>query len=403
VRVVDLVGDPDRPLAPRSVVSSTTTGKDRMTTSRLDIGAATARAVELARHGPAFGPNPRVGCVILAAPEPAQPGSNGSSDEAPRTVLAEGYHRGAGTPHAEAAALAAARDAGIDVRGATAVVTLEPCNHTGRTGPCAVALAEAGVGRVVYAVADPNPTAAGGADYLARHGVAVSFVPDPEAAELNQAWLSSVAAGRPYVILKTATTLDGRVAAADGTSRWITGDAAREHAHDVRASIDAIAVGTGTALADDPSLTARLPDGSLAGHQPLRVVVGRRPLPDHARLRSAEGGGELLHLATHDVGDVLEALAAREVRTLLVEGGPRLAAAFLAADVVDEVHAYVAPVVLGAGRSAVEPFGVTTLADAPRFTTRAVSRLGDDTLVVARRGAIQPASPPEVTSARKEA
>jgi diaminohydroxyphosphoribosylaminopyrimidine deaminase/5-amino-6-(5-phosphoribosylamino)uracil reductase len=349
-----------------------------MTTSELDVRDATARAVELALLGPAFGPNPRVGCVILA---PAAPGTPA---DAPRRVLAEGYHRGAGTPHAEAAALAAAQDAGVDVRGATAVVTLEPCNHTGRTGPCAVALTEAGVGRVVYAVADPNPTAAGGAAYLRAHGIPAELAPGDAATELTHAWRTSVAAGRPYVILKTATTLDGRVAAADGTSRWITGDAARAHAHEVRAEVDAIAVGTGTALADDPSLTARTPDGTLAPHQPLRVVVGMRPLPPDAQLNDA-GGGEVLHLATHDIEQVLEALSAREVRTLVVEGGPGLTAAFLSAGVVDEVHAYVAPVLLGEGRSAIEPFGVTTLADAPRFTTLAVRRLGDDTLVVARR------------------
>lgn len=346
-----------------------------MTPAALDLSSAMARAVELAARGPEHGPNPRVGCVVLAAPDPSAP-------DAPRAVLAEGYHQGAGTAHAEAAALAAAREAGVDVRGATAVVTLEPCNHTGRTGPCAVALAEAGVGDVVYAVADPNPVAAGGAAYLRTHGVPALLAPDDAAAELNHAWLASAALGRPYVVLKSATTIDGRVAAPDGTSRWITGPAARAHAHAVRATVDALAVGTGTVAADDPSLTARRPDGSLAGHQPLRVVVGRTPVPAGARLHGE--GGELVEVRTHDVHAVLAALAAREVRTLLVEGGPRLAAAFWRAGVVDEVHAYVAPVLLGAGRGAVEPFGVETLADAPRLRTHHVERLGDDVLLVAR-------------------
>jgi len=313
--------------------------------------------------------------VLLAPSADAAPG--------PRGVLAEGWHRGAGTPHAEAAALAAAREAGVDVRGATAVVTLEPCNHTGRTGPCAVALEQAGVAEVVYAVADPNPVAAGGAEHLAAHGVRVELRPTTAATELTHAWATAAAAGRPYVILKTATTLDGRVAATDGSSRWITGPEARAHAHEVRATVDAIAVGTGTVAADAPALTARRPDGGLAAHQPLRVVVGRREVPPDARLRTEEGGA-LVHLATHDVTEVLAALAAREVRTLLVEGGPRLATAFLDAGVVDELHAYVAPVLLGAGRGAVGDIGVTTLADAFRWRTHDVRRLGDDVLLTAR-------------------
>lgn len=353
--------------APRRVVAS--------------VDDALVRAVELAARGPAWGPNPRVGCVILA---PTTAGDGG------REVLAEGWHRGAGTPHAEAAALAAAREAGVDVRGATAVVTLEPCNHTGRTGPCAVALEQAGVAEVVYAVADPNPVAAGGAAYLTSRGVRTELRPSPAATELTHAWATAAAAGRPYVILKTATTLDGRVAAADGSSRWITGPEARAHAHGVRATVDAIAVGTGTVVADDPALTARRPGGDLAAHQPLRVVVGRTEVPADARLR-AEDGGELVHLATHDVAEVLAALAAREVRTLLVEGGPRLATAFLDAGVVDELHAYVAPVLLGAGRGAVGDLGVTTIADALRWRTHDVRRLGEDVLLTAR----SPLSPEE--------
>jgi diaminohydroxyphosphoribosylaminopyrimidine deaminase/5-amino-6-(5-phosphoribosylamino)uracil reductase len=337
------------------------------------LEAAMRRALALAAQGPAYGPNPRVGCVLL--------------DPDGRTV-AEGFHRGAGTPHAEAAALAAARASGIDPRGTTAVVTLEPCAHQGRTGPCADALIDAGVAVVHVAVSDPNPVATGGAARLRAAGIEVTTgTLADEGEELLRPWLHAVRTGRPYVILKLATSLDGRVAAADGTSRWITGPQAREHAHTIRAQVDAIAVGSGTALTDDPSLTARTVDGGLFEHQPLRVVLGRRTVPDGSRLRGP--GGPLLELPGHDLDAALRQLAEREVRHLLVEGGPTLATALLAADAVDELHAYVAPVLLGAGATAVGDLGITTIGEAARFATHDVTRLGDDVLVVARRA--QPA------------
>lgn len=323
-------------------------------------------ALDLARRGP-FGQNPRVGCVLLAADG--------------RTI-GTGFHRGAGTPHAEVDALRDARERGEDTRGATAVVTLEPCDHTGRTGPCSVALLEAGIARVVLSVEDPNPVAAGGAARLRAEGVDVlgGVLPD-EGREVLGAWLGSIRRGRPFVTLKLATSLDGRVAAADGTSRWITSEVARRHAHDLREEVDAIAVGTQTALTDDPELTARTAAGELTTRQPLRVVVGYRDLPASARLRGP--GGPLVQVRTHDPAEVLEELAQREVRHLLVEGGPTLAAAFLRAGLVDEVHAYVAPVLLGAGRAAVADLGIGTLADAVRLTPVSVQPLGHDVLVVA--------------------
>jgi diaminohydroxyphosphoribosylaminopyrimidine deaminase/5-amino-6-(5-phosphoribosylamino)uracil reductase len=329
--------------------------------------AAMLRALDLAALGPAHGPNPRVGCVLL--------------DPAGR-VLGEGHHRGAGTPHAEVAALADARGRGADVRGATAVVTLEPCDHTGRTGPCSVALLDVDVARVVVAVADPNPDATGGAARLRAAGVDVVVgVEEAAGRALLRPWLVAVGRGRPFVTLKLASTLDGRVAAADGSSRWITSPESRAHAHALRAEVDALVVGTGTALADDPALTARTVDGDLAAHQPLRVVVGDRDLPAGGRLHGP--GGELLHLRTHDPREVLAVLQQREARRVLVEGGPTLAAAFLRAGVVDEVHAYVAPVLLGAGRPAVADLGIGAIGDALRLRTRAVRPLGPDVLVEA--------------------
>ena len=345
--------------------------------------AAMLRAFGLAAQGPGHGPNPRVGCVLLA------PGRDLEDVTDERTwragmpgVLGEGWHRGAGTAHAEVAALADAAARGADVRGATAVVTLEPCNHTGRTGPCAQALVDAGVARVVVSVRDPNPIAAGGAERLRAAGVDVAEdVLVAAGRRVLGAWLPAIERGRPFVTLKIATTLDGRIAASDGTSRWITSDVARRHAHDLRAEVDAIVVGTGTVLTDDPSLTARTADGGLAGHQPVRVVVGHRDVPVDARVRGR--GGELVHVRTHDPLVVLTALAAREVRHVLVEGGPTLAAAFLRAGLVDELHAYVAPVLLGAGPSAVGDLGITTIAAAVRMLPREVLHLGPDVLIIA--------------------
>lgn len=336
--------------------------------------SAMDRALVLARRGPAHGPNPRVGCVLLGA------------DGAP---LAEGWHGGAGTPHAEAAAVAAARAAGADLTGATAVVTLEPCRHTGRTGPCTDLLIDAGVRRVVFGLADPNPVAAGGADLLRTVGVdVVGDVRQDAAADLLRVWARAVRAGRPFVTLKVAASLDGRVAAADGSARWISSPESRRHAHRIRAELDAIAVGTGTVLADDPALTARTPDGALAPHQPLRVVVGHRAVPEGARVRGP--GGELVHVRSHAASDVVAALAARDVRHLLVEGGPTLAAAFLRAGLVDEVMAYIAPVLLGAGPAAVADFGVATIAQAMRLTVRSVELVGPDVVVLGEPAAAGP-------------
>jgi diaminohydroxyphosphoribosylaminopyrimidine deaminase/5-amino-6-(5-phosphoribosylamino)uracil reductase len=293
-------------------------------------------------------------------------------------VLAEGYHRGAGSLHAEASALAAAADAGVAVRDAVAYVTLEPCNHTGRTGPCAVALAQAGVGEVVYAVADPNPTAAGGAAYLREHGIAARLAPHTGAEELNRRWLIAMARQRPYVIAKWASTLDGRIAAADGTSFWITGEDARAHAHEVRAQVDAIIVGTGTVAVDDPELSAR-PAGVHEPHQPLRIVLGERETDGAQVWRD----GNAVRVASREPGVGLAVAWDRECRVVLVEGGATVTSAFLREGLVDEVHAYIAPAILGDGPTAVSGLGIGTMAAALRGMDVTVTRLGADTLVTA--------------------
>ena len=329
--------------------------------------AAMHRALALAEtvRG-ATSPNPAVGAVLL--------GADG-------TLVGEGATAPAGGPHAEVRAL---RTAGPAARGGTAVVTLEPCAHTGRTGPCVDALLAAGVTRVVYAVDDPNPEASGGAERLRAAGVEVVAGVQVHAAETGalRPWLHAVRAGRPFVTWKYAATLDGRVAAADRTSRWITGPVARADVHRLRGEVDAILVGSGTVLADDPQLTVRDGDAP-AARQPLRVVLDRRHrLPADARV--LDDTAETLVLDTAAPQFALKALHDRGVRHVLLEGGPTLAGAFVEARCVDEVIGYLAPTLLGAGPSALGDAGVGTLADAALLDVESVTRLGDDVRIVAR-------------------
>ncbi len=329
-----------------------------------DERTAMRHALALAERGPATGVNPQVGCVLL---------------DATGTIVAEGWHRGAGTPHAEVDALSRVPDA----RGLTAVVTLEPCNHYGRTGPCTEALIAAGVRRVVYAVEDPGRLSGGGAARLRAAGVEVTGgVLAEEVGEFLRPWLTAERLGRPFVLLKWAATLDGRVAAADGTSRWITGTAARQRVHEQRARADAILVGTGTVLADDPELTARGDAGELMPVQPMPVVVGERPVPADARVRRHPAG--LVETRSRDLAAILRDLYDRGVRRVYVEGGPTLATALVAADLVDDYAVYLAPTLVGGDRLAIGDIGIPTLADARRLRLDAVERLGDDVLLLAR-------------------
>lgn len=325
--------------------------------------AAMRRALILAADPSVpLGPNPRVGAVLL------------SSDGA---VIAEGFHRGTGTDHAETAALAAA---GSTSQGATMVVTLEPCNHHGRTGPCADALVDAGVARVVYAQSEVGWLAAGGAQRLRDAGIAVeSGVLADEAAALNPVFTAASRLGRPFVTYKFAATLDGRIAAADGSSQWITSEASRLDAHRLRAEVDAILVGTGTALHDNPTLTVRGVDGLT--HQPLRVVMGLRDLSDDAAL--LVDGGETLQVRTHAPTEVLDALAQRGVSHVLLEGGPTIAGAFVRARLVDRVVAYLAPTLLGGGKSVLEDSGISTLSDALSLTMTDFRTVGGDVRLTA--------------------
>lgn len=323
---------------------------------------AMARAVALAADTSPRGPNPRVGCVLL---------------DTGGATIATGVHRGAGTPHAEVDAL---RRAGAAAAGATAVITMEPCAHTGRTGPCTDALIAAGIRRVVYGQTDPNPVAAGGAARVAAAGVGVEGgVLADECLVLNRRWSAAVSRGRPWVIWKVASTLDGRVAAPDGSSRWITSESARADVHALRADVDAVVVGTGTALTDAPALTARTSDGRALPEQPVRVVVGQRELPPDHPLRTPD----VVHLRTRSAERVLADLARRDIRTVLLEGGPTLAAAFVTADLVDEVWWYVAPALIGGGPAAVGDLGVTSITGARRLRILELVQMGADAKIVA--------------------
>jgi diaminohydroxyphosphoribosylaminopyrimidine deaminase/5-amino-6-(5-phosphoribosylamino)uracil reductase len=328
--------------------------------------AVMRRALELAERGPARGINPRVGCIILS---PAG------------EVLAEGWHRGAGTPHAEVDAISTLAPGAA--HGATAIVTLEPCNHTGRTGPCAQALIDAGVARVVYAVDDPGVHSSGGARTLRDAGVEVTGgVLADEVEAFLEDWLFAARNRRPRVTVKWASSLDGRAAAADGTSRWITGPEARADVHLRRAASDAVAVGTGTVLADDPALTARDADGELLENQPIPVVFGRREVPAGAALERHPH--EAVRMEGTDLAADLAELQRRGIRSLFIEGGPTLASAFLQAGYADELLVYLAPALIGGPRTAIDELGVATIADALRYDFTDLVRLGDDLLVVAR-------------------
>jgi diaminohydroxyphosphoribosylaminopyrimidine deaminase/5-amino-6-(5-phosphoribosylamino)uracil reductase len=357
--------------------------------------AAMRRAIALAARGlGSTSPNPVVGCVIL--------------DESGE-VAGTGWHQRAGGPHAEIHALA---EAGERTRGGTAVVTLEPCNHTGRTGPCAQALIDAGIARVLYAVADPHPVATGGAATLAAAGVVVEEgLLAREAEAGNLAWLTSVRRSRPFVLWKYAATLDGRIAAADGTSRWISSPESRADVHRLRARADAVIVGSGTARADDPHLGARVREADLLNFevtQPLRVVVDSNATAVKAGARVLDGTAPTLVAVAEDadathleglapvvrlpraaggrglsIPALLHALQERDVCSVLLEGGPTLAGAFVAARAVDQVIGYLAPALLGAGPAALADAGISTITQALRLEITETARLGPDLRITA--------------------
>ena len=326
------------------------------------------RALELALKGPTKGVNPQVGAVIL---------------DSTGKLIGEGFHNGSGTPHAEVVALQAALSGAQKLSsGCVAVVTLEPCNHTGKTGPCAQALIEAGVSKVVFASTDPGENSGGGATTLREAGIEVqSGVLQEKADQQLRVWLSASKNQRPFVTLKWASSLDGRAAADDGSSKWISGEQSRADAHRRRSEVDAIVVGTGTALIDDPELTARKADGSLHENQPLRVVLGTRDLPSNLRVFNSDA--ETVTIKTQSIHGALGELYQRGVKHVLVEGGPTLASRFVQMDLVDEFVVYLAPKLLGGEKLAIGSIDVPSIDQAKGLAFQEVRKLGEDVLIVA--------------------
>lgn len=347
-------------------------------------------AVAEARKG-RTSPNPRVGAVIVTDNQ----------------VVASGYHARAGEPHAEIVAL---RSAGEAARGATLYCTLEPCNHHGRTPPCVDAILAAGVRRVVIGVRDPNPDVTGhGMERLQKEGVAVTLLHEHRAAiDLLAPWVKFISTGLPYVSLKLALSLDGRIASRTGASRWVTGEEARAKVHELRAERDAVAVGVGTAIADDPRLTVR----HVPGASPIRVVfdsqlrlpptsklvvtapdvptwiVTALDAPAEAEAALRERGVDVLRVPRSSEGRVamdaaLAALAEQGIVSLLVEGGAELAGSLLATRLADELHGFIAPLLLGPrGRpGAVDWAGPGSPAEAPRLLRPRWELCGDDAYV----------------------
>ena len=353
-------------------------------------------ALNLARNATGrTSPNPLVGAVIVREGR----------------IVGAGWHRKAGTPHAEIHALNMAGDLASD---ATLYVTLEPCSHHGRTGPCAEAVVKAGIKRCVIAMEDPNPKVAGkGIAILEQVGIEVRCgVLEEEARELNEVFLKWITSKRPFVVLKTAMSLDGKIATATGKSQWITGEAARRRGHEFRDIYDSILVGIGTVLADDPSLTTRLPDG--AGKNPVRIVVdsqARTPLtakvitdgqartiiavsgqaPVHRIVALREAGAEVIEafdksksdLSKVDLSILMEKLGAMEISSVYVEGGGTVNFSLLKAGLVDKVYAFIAPKLIG-GREALTPVegeGFAELTEAVELERTTVETIGQDILL----------------------
>ena len=299
-------------------------------------------------------PNPNVSAAIY--------GADGS-------LIADGFHnRTISVDHAEVIAL---KKAGAAARGATMVVSLEPCAHTGTTPPCVQAIIDAGISTVIYAVADPNPIAAGGAEKLADAGIAVEYRESKELSYVQRAWLHKEKTGRPLMLWKVATTLDSKVAASDGTSQWITGPESRADVQELRAQSDAILIGTNTALVDNPHL---IPRGHTA--RPVRIISGEQEVPATNRVFDKEA--RTISVKSKSIPELMKVLSDEGFSQVLVEAGPTLGSALMASGNIDELIIYQAPKMLGAGKEFVSHLGISTLADHLELELLSVQPFGSD-------------------------
>jgi len=319
------------------------------------IDAAYAHLCSLSRAGLGVStPNPNVSAAIYSADE---------------KLIADGFHnRTNSVDHAEIIAL---KKAGAAARGATLVVSLEPCAHTGTTPPCVDAIIEAGIAKVIYAVADPNPIAAGGALKLIDAGIVVEHCESADLEFVQRAWLHKERTGRPLMVWKVATTLDSKVAASDGTSQWITGPESREDVQELRAQSDAILIGTNTALVDNPHL---IPRGHTA--RPVRIVCGEQVVPPTHRVFDSEA--RTISVKSKSIPELIKVLSDEGFNQVLVEAGPTLGSALMASGKIDELIMYQAPKMLGAGKEFVSHLGISTLEDHMELELLSVAQFGGD-------------------------
>lgn len=331
----------------------------------LSAEAAMARAIECASFGlgKTF-PNPIVGAVITSATG---------------EFISEGFHQGG--DHAEVVAIKSAKTIPA---GAIIYITLEPCNHHGKTPPCVDAIIDSGIKKVVYAMNDPNPIAAGGSSRLQESGIEIeSGILEVQARLENRAWLNKIEKGRPRITWKIASTMDGKVAAADGSSKWITGELARIDVARIRSQADAIVTSTATVRADDPLLTSKG-----LGKNPVRIVMGRSEIADNSQIRSLDA--ETIIIKSREPKDLISVANDRGFNQLLIESGPTLGTALLREDLIDEIILFQAPTLLGAGTPSIGDLGITNISDRMDFEISDVEIVGADlkiTLIKSARSA----------------
>jgi diaminohydroxyphosphoribosylaminopyrimidine deaminase / 5-amino-6-(5-phosphoribosylamino)uracil reductase len=334
----------------------------------MDYTVAMQRAIALSEKGLGkCAPNPIVGAVIIDA--------NGK-------IVGEGFHdRMKSKDHAEVVAI---KSAGDLAKGATIVVTLEPCNHTGSTGPCTQAIIDSGISTVVFAVEDPNAVATGGADALRAAGIkVVDGVLAKEASFVNRAWLTKIQKNRPYFVWKVATTLDAKIAASDGTSKWISNEVSRNDVQRLRRESDAILVGTNTVISDDPHL---IPRGEFSGysHNPIRVIFGESVCPRDSKV--FDSASETVHIKSRDLNELVSKLNELDINQVFVEAGSTLASAMVAAGLMDELVIYQAPALLGSGKSFYADDSNLTIEDQMRLEHISTEVLAGDVKSVYRIG-----------------